>query len=1359
MRPDPALSPPPRYPGLYVDGSIAGLEVSFTVDTGATHTILASRVYDQLPPQLRPTLVKGGSCPSAADGRRLNHRGSAIFELCLGNLALRKKIEVADIADDVLLGADVLVYGPDGPADLILSEGQMRLAGISIPLRQVEASPGTFRVRTADCYIVPGMSEMLLDAYVDRPNPEVLKQCSPLVVEAAPGLIRRHTLAVAPTLVDAATQVTIKVRVMNPTRTPVSLRQDEVVGQAAEITGESTLVCSVEDECEIGNVKTIRRLMPAGERGSLVRSLPFKQVPDDPPAEVPSHLTEVFQQACEGHDDREKAEIGQLLRDHQEVFSRNELDLGVTNLLEHAIDTGRAPPIKQRPRRVPLAFAGEDQEAIRKLVDQGSVRPSTSPWASPLVLVRKRDGTVRPCVDYRAVNAVTVKDAFPLPRTEDCLDAVAGASIFSTLDITSAYNQIPVREEDIPKTAFVTRHGLFEYRTMAFGLTNAPATFQRAMEIALSGLQWTTCLIYLDDVIVFGRTFEEHKQRLADVLRHIHKAGLKLKPSKCQLFRPRVQFLGHIVSGEGIQPDPGNIAKVSNWPVPRHATDVRAFLGLGNYYRRFVRDFSKRVRPLVKLTKKDCPFKWTEECQSAFDEIKACLVGAEVLGYPMDSAPFVLDTDASEHSIGAVLSQVQDGRERVIAYGSRTLCKAERNYCVTDRELLAVKVFVEHYKHYLLGRRFTVRSDHQALKWLFSLREPKDRVARWIEALSAYDFSIEYRPGNRHGNADALSRCPDPRNCACPDEGAALRCGPCRKCQRRANLSPQPEATTGYSDVSDTRRVTTRSQAKEKEDHPPKAPSKTTPTTVAEATGGQTPSKLLSRGSPDTLPATDTEGPPPMATHPPAATAHTEPPGTAQNHPEWRSKYSAANLRQKQKADADLAPLFEWLNRTGGPNPEEVAAAAPATRHYWVQHRLLTIKDGVIYRQFTKKNGTWTGWQFLVPRSLRSEVFQMGHDTALAGHLGQKKTRERILRGFYWHGLREDVNCWVMQCDTCGQLKPPTHPPGKVIGAMPVGGPLDRLATDVLGPLPETKQGNRYILVVTDHFTKWVEIFAIPDQTAATCADRILNDVIARFGCPYDMHSDQGRNYESHIFQELCRLLEIRKTRTSVCNPRCNGQSERFNRTLVRMIKAYLCGEQTEWDRNLGCLAAAYRATPNESTALTPNLLMLGREVRLPAEVIFGSGTELHNQQVTSYGDYVDQLRSRMQRAHEVTREHLGQRARRQTQDGRQPPKTYSPGDLVWYLTEMGQVAITPKLRVPYKGPVLVLRQVTPLNYIIQLDEKGTQRLIRHDKLKPYEGTQVVPWAKSALTKYQKRRPQRMPGAGQGKGGGQEITN
>ena len=302
------------------------------------------------------------------------------------------------------------------------------------------------------------------------------------------------------------------------------------------------------------------------------------------------------------------------------------------------------------PRWTPLAFAGEDRAALEKLQSQGTTRPSNSPWAVPLVFVRKRDGSVRPCVDFRQLNDRTKKDAFPIPRTQDCLDALEGSVFFSTLDITSAYNQIPIRDEDIPKTAFVTKYGLYEFITMPFGLCNAPATFQRLMEIALGGLQWSTCLIYLDDVTVFSKTFREHLSRLEQVLERIHSAGLKLKPRKCHLFESEVTFLGHVLSQDGLRPNPDNIQKLMDWPVPGNVTEVRGFLGLGNYYHRFVHNYSQIAQPLIDLTHKGKSFNWSLDCQKAFDTIKNILSSAEVMAFPADEGEYILDTDASDKS-------------------------------------------------------------------------------------------------------------------------------------------------------------------------------------------------------------------------------------------------------------------------------------------------------------------------------------------------------------------------------------------------------------------------------------------------------------------------------------------------------------------------------------------------------------------------------------------------------------------------------------------------------------------------------------------------------------------------------------
>ena len=305
---------------------------------------------------------------------------------------------------------------------------------------------------------------------------------------------------------------------------------------------------------------------------------------------------------------------------------------------------------------------------------------------------------------------------------------------------------------------------------------------------------------------------------------------------------------------------------------------------------------------------------------------------------------------------------------------------------------------------------------------------------------------------------------------------------------------------------------------------------------------------------------------------------------------------------------------------------------------------------------------------------------------------------------------------------------------------------MDRLSTDFLGPFPETPRGNKYILVVTDIFSKWVEIFAVPDQSAQTTARVILNEVIARYGCPYDLLSDQGRNYESLIFSELCKLLEIRKVRTSVANPKCNGQAERFNRTLLQMIKSFLRGQQEQWDENLGCLAAAYRMSPHASTTFTPNMLMLGREVRQPIELITGSKTS-ENSVVKEYPEYVSKLLERLQKAHEIARTYLQVRAQRQKQDydAKSTINSFKTKDWVWYASEFKQLHTVPKLRSPYAGPFMVIKQIGDLNYLLQLDDKGSKKLVHHNKLKPYLGSKLPNYAKAALRNITRNQPQPLP--------------
>jgi hypothetical protein len=459
-----------------------------------------------------------------------------------------------------------------------------------------------------------------------------------------------------------------------------------------------------------------------------------------------------------------------IVTEYQDTFVGPDGKVGTTNLVQHTIDTGEAKPIRQPVRRFGFADRDIEDTELEKLLAEGKIIPSRSPWASPIVLVKKKDGSTRLCCDYRRLNDVTVKDAYPLPRIQDALASLSGSTWFSTMDCAQGYWQIGMAPEDRHKTAICTHKGLFEWTVMSFGLCNAPSTFERAIEAILGDIIWSKCLVYLDDIISLGATWEDQLGNLRAVLDRLRSAGLKLKPSKCCFFTQRVNYLGHVVTDKGVAPDPAKVEAITKWHAPTNIKELRGFLGTTGYYRSFIRDYSDKAAPLTEMLKKGVIYSWTPDRQKPFCTLKNALVSQPIHSYPTRKDPFILDCDASNFALGSVLSQVQDGREKVIAYCSKNLNECQRHYCTTKRELYAIKYSVQYFKPYLKGRPFLIRTDHSALVWLKNYREGDDTMTRWNYELQGYDYKIEHRVGTLHGNADGLSRitvrCPRPD---CPD--------------------------------------------------------------------------------------------------------------------------------------------------------------------------------------------------------------------------------------------------------------------------------------------------------------------------------------------------------------------------------------------------------------------------------------------------------------------------------------------------------------------------------------------------------------------------------------------------------------
>ena len=546
--------------------------------------------------------------------------------------------------------------------------------------------------------------------------------------------------------------------------------------------------------------------LPSGVAG--VSSIKAQETPRDSPHPL---LGKVDTLDLSSLSPKDQESVRFLLRKHISVFSAHEQDLGCTNLISHDIPLLDDVPVRQRHRRIPPSEYELVKEHINKLLEANIIRESSSPYASPIVLVRKKDGQLRLCVDYRQLNAKTRRDAFPLPRIEETLDSLSGACWFSTLDLASGYNQVPVKETDRPKTAFCTPFGLFEWNRMPFGLCNAPGTFQRLMQRIFGSQQGQSLLLYLDDIVVFSSNIVQHLERLDSVLERLHQEGLKVKLEKCSFLQPQVSYLGHVISGAGVATDPSKIDAVANWPRPTTISEIRSFLGFASYYRRFVEGFARVAAPLHRCVAKlsgrpkreqgrvSVEF-WDEECQQSFNTLKEKLTSTPVLAYADFSLPFILEVDASHGGLGAVLSQEQAGQVRPVAYASRGLRPTERNmsnYSSMKLELLALKwAMADKFREYLLGHRCIVFTDNNPLSYLATAKLGAVEQ-RWVAQLASFDFELRYRSGKSNRNADALSRQQEPSSL----EEAGLMAGTALPLSLRQEGQP-PSITVVQSVVS-----------------------------------------------------------------------------------------------------------------------------------------------------------------------------------------------------------------------------------------------------------------------------------------------------------------------------------------------------------------------------------------------------------------------------------------------------------------------------------------------------------------------------------------------------------------------------
>lgn len=1107
--------------------------------------------------QVSPTTVE----LRAANGQRLDVLGLVRAEVKVdGEKFTVDFIVVATLeGDEILLGDDFLR----------LSRAIINWATNSFEV----LGDQPLRVCSALQQVVPPLSRKYIKVRTNFP----LQGENLYEISGSDELEQRQLLGVQPGVVGV--QDKFKLLMVNTSLRPAILMEGSTVAFANKVVAVETVPIREDDWHDSLDIATLAE-NDDREDASVVRSrtkeLEINGIRFNVGADLSASEEEV---------------VRDLLSRNHKNFAKHAMDLGCCISQHHCINTGNSAPISQGPRRLSPAQRDLTMAMVSDLLKAKIITPSRSPWASPLVLVKKKDGSTRMCVDYRKLNAVTESDVYPLPRIDDALAALSGSKYFSTLDLVSGFHQIQMNPNDVAKTAFITQWGLYEYQRMPFGLKGAPATCQRVVDNIIAGIKYKTALVYMDDCVVFSKTFADHVFDLEEVFTRFAEANLKFKPKKCFFFGSAVAYLGHVVTEDGISPDPEKMEAVARFPAPRNLPELQSFLGLTSYFRKFIPNYSITAAPLRKLLKKDTPFHWDAEQEEAFQALKTALCEPPVLKHFSDDARYRIQvhTDASRLGLGAILVQEDClGDFRPVVYLSRSLRPAEENYTSTELEALAVKWALEQLRPYLMGRNFQVVTDHHALCWVLRYKEGNQRLLRWSLILQEFDFEVVFKSGASHTGPDCLSRTP--------------------------------------------------------------------------AVSNETMEAVLAVSC-DTLQA------------------------------------DPFDISAEQQKDEFCRGIRDILDLKCGTKKQQKR----------VKNRFVVF-EGVLYKKECKP--LRQRYLLCLPKTQQLRVLEEYHAGKFGGHMGIRRTFEKIQERYYWPKMYSQVKRYVKGCDLCQRMKSAKTLYG-LLQPVEASTPFHTVGLDIVGPFQSSRR-YKYVVVAIDYLTKYIEAKPVTNIEASTIQSFIENRLVLKHGCPLSIITDRGTQMIAKSTQKYLEHRGIRHSPTTTYHPAANGLVERANQTIKQMIRL-LTASGDKWPDTLPYIVFCYNTGYQDSTRYSPFYLVYGRDAVLPLDVVYN---RRQLAELRDASDYAAQVRENLAKARQLASKHikLAQEKQKRLFDKNRIDVSFEKDQLV--LLKSPPVGL--KKRSVYGGPHRIVRKLSPVNYEIELDSTGGCEVVHVEKLKPY---------------------------------------